>query len=301
MSNKKVQGIILIIFSALAFGLMPTLSKLSLQEGLNVSSLLALRFIVASVIVWSYIFIKKIPYKTSRSHFFYLVLISVGGYVATSISYFTALDYVSSYIVVILLYLHPALIVMYEIFYLKHKKDMKKIVALLVSTLGIILIVWTDSLSISFVGILFGFFSAFFYTFYILGLQEKRTKIMNSIVVTGYILLFSAISFVLKNLFTNTLYLPTTVKGLWVVIVFALVSTVFAIFAFCTGVRVIGASRAAIISTLEPVFVTILGVSLFKENLNLYSLIGGLLIITAVIVLEGKKEVELKYEHNNPI
>ncbi len=294
MENQKLKGIVLIILSAFAFGLMPTFSKLALQEGLDISSLLALRFIIASVVVWGYILIKKISFKTSLSHFFYLILISVGGYAATSISYFTALSYISSYVVVILLYLHPSFIVMYEIIFLRKKKNSKKILALIVSTLGIILIVWSDNVSISVIGILLSFLSAFFYTFYILGLQEKRTKAMNPIVVTGYILLFSAISFLLKSLFTNTFYLSSSINGILYVVAFSLVSTVFAIFAFCIGVRLIGASRAAIISTLEPVFATILGVTLFEENLTLYSLIGGLLIIVAIIILEGRK-VELKY------
>ena len=294
MGNQKLKGMVLIILSAFAFGLMPTFSKLALKEGLNISSLLALRFIIASIVVWSYILIKKISFKTSFSHFFYLILISVGGYAATSISYFTALTYISSYVVVILLYLHPSLIVMYEIIFLKKKKNLKKILALIVSTLGIILIVWSDNISISLIGILLSLLSAFFYTFYILGLQEKRTKAMNPIVVTGYILLFSAISFLLKSLFTNTFYLSSSTNGILYVTAFSLVSTVFAIFAFCIGVRLIGASRAAIISTLEPVFATILGVILFKENVTFYSLIGGLLIIAAIIILEGR-ELELKY------
>lgn len=291
MNNEKIKGTILIIFSALAFGLMPTLSKLATKEGLNTSSILSLRFIVASAVVWGYIFIKGIPFKVSKSHLGYLILISVAGYFGTALSYFTALDYVSSYIVEIILFIHPVFIVMFEIFFLKYEKDPKKIVALSVSIFGIILIVWNDSISVSTIGILLSLVSAVCYTFYILGLQEKRTKAMNPIVVTGYILLFSAVSFLLKSLLTHEFMLPTNGTGAMYILIFALVPSVLAIFAFCIGVRYIGASRAAIISTLEPVFATILGVSIFNEHLTLNTFFGGLLVISAIIILEGKRDI----------
>jgi len=286
--DRNLKGTILIMLSACAFGLMPTLSKLSMKEGLNVSSILAYRFTLASIFIWVYILVKGKSYKTTKSHLIYLISISVIGYVGTSATYFSALKYVSSYIAAILMYIYPSLIVAYEILYLKEKVDYyKEIVALVVATVGIILIVWNDEINASFLGILLSLASGFFYAFYTVGLQEKRTKEMESIVVTGYILLFSAISFLGKSVVTNTLILPNFKAWIYI-ITFALVSSCFAIFAYAVGVKLIGDSRTEIISTLEPVFATFMGVIIFNEKLTLFSIIGGIMIISAIIILQVK-------------
>jgi len=292
--NTNIKGTILIILSAFAFGLMPTLSKLSMEEGLNVSSILALRFSIATVLIWAYIFIKKIEYKTDKNHLIYLIIVSVVGYVGTSATYFNSLRYVSSYIAALLLYIYPTLIVVYEIIILKYEKDIRKILALVLSTIGIASIVWGDNINISLLGIILGIGSAFFYALYTIGLQEKRTKEMDSIAVTGYILLFSAISYLSKSLITDTIKLPNSINGYIYIFAFAIISSCFAIFAYCTGVKIIGASRASIISTMEPVFATILGIIIFKEKFTLLSFLGGSLILIAILVLQLNKEMVKK-------
>ncbi len=65
-----------------------------------------------------------------------------------------------------------------------------------------------------------------------------------------------------------------------------LVSTAIAIQSFYAGVRRVGGARAALISTVEPVYTVVLAMILFGERLTAVQLLGGVLVIGAVILAE---------------
>jgi len=52
---------------------------------------------------------------------------------------------------------------------------------------------------------------------------------------------------------------------------------------------VVGAARATILSTAEPLTATAMSVLLFGEPMNIVKAVGGLLIVTAVIVVASKR------------
>ena len=73
----------------------------------------------------------------------------------------------------------------------------------------------------------------------------------------------------------------------------ALVATVLAAVAFLAGVRRIGPTNAAMLSTLEPVVTVILAAALLGERLAPLALVGGALILLAVLLLTRS---ELRHE-----
>jgi drug/metabolite transporter (DMT)-like permease len=74
--------------------------------------------------------------------------------------------------------------------------------------------------------------------------------------------------------------------GTWLAIgAIALFSTVMAIAAFLAGIKHIGAAQASIISTMEPVVTLALGVTLLNESLSATQLLGGAMVLAAVILL----------------
>jgi drug/metabolite transporter (DMT)-like permease len=68
-----------------------------------------------------------------------------------------------------------------------------------------------------------------------------------------------------------------------------IVSTALAVQTFYAGVRRIGAAQASLVSTVEPVFTIALATLLFSEVLTPIQLLGGLLVIVAVIVAQTTK------------
>ena len=72
---------------------------------------------------------------------------------------------------------------------------------------------------------------------------------------------------------------------LWLVLL-ALVSTVVAVSAFFAGLRRVGPSEAAILSTFEPVVTVVLAFFVLGERLTPPQLAGGALVLAAVILLQ---------------
>jgi drug/metabolite transporter (DMT)-like permease len=79
--------------------------------------------------------------------------------------------------------------------------------------------------------------------------------------------------------------LPGTATGWLAVGVIALFSTAIAIAAFFAGVAQIGAAKASIISTFEPVITMAFGVTLLGEKVSGTQLLGGAMVLAAVILL----------------
>jgi drug/metabolite transporter (DMT)-like permease len=69
-------------------------------------------------------------------------------------------------------------------------------------------------------------------------------------------------------------------------VLIALVSTVVAVSAFFAGLRRVGPSEAAILSTFEPPVTVALAFLVLGERLTPVQLAGGALVLAAVIVLQ---------------
>jgi drug/metabolite transporter (DMT)-like permease len=68
--------------------------------------------------------------------------------------------------------------------------------------------------------------------------------------------------------------------------VLAVFSTVLAFVAFLRGLSEIGPVRTAIVSTVEPFWTALMGSVVLGQVIGPRTLVGGMLIATAVIVLQ---------------
>jgi len=75
--------------------------------------------------------------------------------------------------------------------------------------------------------------------------------------------------------------------GVWSnIFLLALVSTVIAFSALIKGLSILGPVRTSIIATVEPFFTAILGALVLGNQFGVSTLIGGVLIAAAVLVIE---------------
>jgi drug/metabolite transporter (DMT)-like permease len=87
--------------------------------------------------------------------------------------------------------------------------------------------------------------------------------------------------------------------GVWLPLLgLGLVATAIAIQAFYAGVRRIGGARASLVSTVEPVYTVALAVLLFGEQLTSIQILGGVLVIGAVILAETGRPATVS--HSRP-
>jgi drug/metabolite transporter (DMT)-like permease len=84
-----------------------------------------------------------------------------------------------------------------------------------------------------------------------------------------------------------------SVQALWPVLVAGILGAGLATVCFIGGIRLIGAPRATILSTLEPVVAVTLAAILFGTVPTPLQLVGGALIIVAGIVLQLRPSGEI--------
>jgi drug/metabolite transporter (DMT)-like permease len=89
--------------------------------------------------------------------------------------------------------------------------------------------------------------------------------------------------------FQGELSLPRSTDGWLVVLALALIPTMIAISTFLAGLPLVGAARASLLSTWEPVVTVILAVLIFSDRFTLVQALGGVLILGAVVMQAGRE------------
>jgi drug/metabolite transporter (DMT)-like permease len=108
-------------------------------------------------------------------------------------------------------------------------------------------------------------------------------------VLSALVLAGATASFAVAGVVSGTLDLALGADAwLWLVLI-ALVSTVVAVSAFFAGLRRVGPSEAAILSTFEPIVTVALAFVVLGERLSGPQLFGGALVLAAVIVLQVRR------------
>lgn len=183
------------------------------------------------------------------------------------------------------LYLYPVFVALLAVLLLHEQFTRIKALALGTALIGTTLTV--DPAGGQVLGMLLAITGAVIYSFYIVvGTQVlKRVSVFQSSAV-----IFAsagAASGVLMLL--NGPHLPASNTG-WIVMgAIVLLATVMPVAAFLGGLERVGPTNAAMLSTLEPVVTVILGALWLHERLRPVSLLGGLLILGAVLLLAGSE------------
>jgi drug/metabolite transporter (DMT)-like permease len=127
--------------------------------------------------------------------------------------------------------------------------------------------------------------SALLYSAYLPALAHVQRDIP-ALLATFLLIVGAAISFVVAALFAGDLLVPSGAAVWSNIFVLALVSTVIAFSSLIKGLSVLGPVRTAIIATIEPFFTAILGALVLASQFGVATLIGGILIAAAVLVIE---------------
>lgn len=280
----KKLGALYGAISAAGFGLLPIFGGLAYRNGANTETLLAARFTVAALILWVIVFIKRIEYNLGRQKIIYLVLLGSIGYNSATAAYFSALSYISTPLVALVYYTNPIIVTILSFFIIKEEISKNKAAALAISTLGLAMIVGFSLGNVNMKGIFLAFLAAFIYSIYIIA-GDRAVKGIDPIIVTTYVATGCSITANLIGLFTGS-FVKMTFYSCFFSFMTAVFSTVIPILLFYESMKRIGPSNLAIISTIEPVVTTVMAAALFHDILSLPQIIGGILVITGIIVLQ---------------
>lgn len=292
MNKTTIIGTLCILGTTICYGLVPSISFLSFAQGVSTETLLFNKFLYASIAIWAYILITRINPKLSGSAAKIMILVAVS-YIGIATTLYFSFDYISGSLATIISFTFPVMILIIEMIRGVETVKISKIVAVLISMGGMLLIVYGPGIKPNIIGILFALGTAVCYTIYILGLASKQMKSSNSIVVAGYVLLASAVfNFVRCSVSGEPLF-TSGIHQLILMLILAVVCAFAAILLNCIGIKLIGSVRASIINTFEPVVACVFGYVLIGDDITQNMIIGAVLIITAVLIINKPQKEKL--------
>jgi drug/metabolite transporter (DMT)-like permease len=274
-------GILLIVLSAASFGAIPIFAHFAYASGATPLTVLFFRFAIAATCFCTYTIFGKFSWPKSEN-LKTLILLGGVGFVLQSLSFFTALTLASPGVVVLLLYLYPAIVVGISMVVLQRPGSPGQIAALGIAILGTILTIGPFGEARP-LGIILGLVSASVYATYVLVgekvMQEESPIISTTVMISSAAIVYGVIVTI------HGLSLPQTLSGWAGIGALGLISTVLAIGALFTGIKLLGAPTASMLSTLEPVVTIVLSLFILKQPIVVMQLVGGALILTAVVMM----------------
>ena len=285
---KQFTGISFIAISAASFGTLAIFGRFLYADGVDTFTMLFLRFGFAALLMTIILMVRKETFPRGQI-LWQLVGMGALGYVGQSFSYLSAIKHASAGLVALLLYLYPMFVFILSVIVLRERVTWIRIVALALALIGTALTV--DPQGGRLIGILFSVSAALIYSVYII----VGTNVMKHVsAVQSSAVIFASAGAVYGMLTViNGLHLPTTNMGWINVVGIVLVATVIPVVTFLAGLERIGPTNAAMLSTLEPVVTVLLAAWIFKERLQTIVILGGGLILIAVILLT-RGELEKK-------
>jgi drug/metabolite transporter (DMT)-like permease len=286
---KRLTGIILIAISAASFGTLAIFGRFLYAAGMDTFTMLFLRFSIAAVLMVSLLIARRESLPRGRV-LGQLIGMGALGYVGQSFSYLTAIKYASAGLVALLLYLYPMFVFILSVIFLREKVTWIKITALIIALIGTALTV--DPKGGQLIGALLAIAAAAIYSVYII----VGTNVMKHVsAVQSSTVIFTSAGAVYGLLTAiNGAHFPTTNTGWFAMLGIVLIATVIPVVTFLAGLERVGPTNAAMLSTLEPVVTVLLAAWLFQERLNVASLLGGGLILVAVILLTRNELQQIK-------
>ena len=277
---KRLAGIILVSVSAASFGTLAIFGRYAFADGMDALTILFLRFSLAAILMLILLLIRR--ERLPRGAVL-LRLIGMGavGYIGQAFAYLSALKYASAGLVALLLYLYPIFVVLLAGLLLHERVTGLKWLALGTALAGTALTVGPLKGQVS--GILLAISAAVIYSVYIIvgsGVMKQVSLVQSSTVIFAS----AGVSAGLLMM-VNGPHLPATGRGWAAILGIVVIATLVAVVAFLAGLERIGPTNAAMLSTLEPVVTVLLAGIWLDERLAPLSLLGGVLILSAVLLL----------------
>jgi drug/metabolite transporter (DMT)-like permease len=287
--EHRATGGALCLLSAAAFGTLGIFGKLASDAGASITSTLFVRFSVAALVFavvlrltggWARV--RALP----RSVVLTGLAMGAVGYSLQSGLYFAAIERLDVSLVALLLYTYPAFVTVAALVLGRTLFSLRTAVALTVASAGLVLVLLaagTGAFDLG--GALLALAASVTYTTYIL-ISDRIIGAVDPFALAALVLTGATASFAVAGLATGSLDLRLSGEAwLWLVLI-ALVSTVVAVSAFFAGLRRVGPSEAAILSTFEPVVTVALAFAVLGERLAPAQLLGGALVLGAVVLLQ---------------
>ena len=279
------NGALLVLASAVAFGVMPIFGKLAFEAGVGVATLLFVRFAIAAPVLWGAVALRRTFPRVERRVLGRALALGGVGYAMQAGLYFLALQRMDASVLSLILYSYPALVTGAAILLGRESANRRRLVALVTASGGLVLVLaGAGAGDFDLAGMALGVGAALTYTTYIL-VSDGVTEDLEALPLAALVSTGAAVSLGVVAAATRSIDLGFEPAGwLWLALA-ALVSTVGAVVLFFSGMSRVGPSTAAILSTVEPPVTVALVFLTFGQALGVVQLLGALAVLSAAVIV----------------
>jgi drug/metabolite transporter, DME family len=215
-----------------------------------------------------------------------------------NLAVFVAFLRISIALALLVFYLYPALVALVSVAWLGERLDRIRWAALALSLAGMVLVVAGagDLGQLDALGIGLSFLGALGQTFYVLAARHGFAHVPGSqaaaLTMAGAASLY-LLAAVGLGLVGELAVPATSLEAFWPVALAGIIGAGVPTVAYITGIRRLGAPRAAILANFEPVVGVALAALLLAQQPAALQLVGGALIIVSGIVLQLRPRADV--------
>jgi DME family drug/metabolite transporter len=281
------------LFAALAAVLWAssgTAAKFLFNSGMTAFELVQLRTTLATGILFCWLLFHNRSLLTiERRDLPYFVTLGIG-LAAVQFTYFFAISKIQVAAAILIQYQAPIFVALHTLLVLRVKLPPVVFVAMAGSLFGCYLVVGgysLDLLQMNRAGVLVALSSAVTFAWYTVRCEYGMRRYPPWTVVF-YGLLFAAVVWNILHPPLTAFLRPSGLVQWWWVFFIVFFGTVLAFICYNEGISRIGAARTSITATLEPITAGFIAWLLLAETMEVWQLLGAVLVIASVVLLQIK-------------
>ena len=305
LPNAQALGITLALLGAAFFATKGIIIKLALAEGIDTTTTLAWRMIVAVPIFVTVGIVSYRRHLRERTEttptldlptLLRVLGVGVVGYYIASLLDFSALGYISAQLDRLILLTYPFFVVLLGMIFYRRRVTPLMVGSLLVSYAGIALIFWKD-LSIEGDNVIFGsllvLFSAIAYAAYQI-MAKPLIDRLGPPLFTSIAMSAAGPAVIAHFLATHPVSaLAVSGNGMLLMLAIGTIATVLPSYCISAGIGLIGPERTAIIGNVSPVVTVSLAIFVLGEHFTTWHAGGTALVLLGVWLFGRKARVKV--------
>jgi len=296
--NAEVAGVALVAAGATAYGITKVLGRVLANDGVGPGTALGIRFSVAALLLAAVAAVRRSPLLPARGERRRVFLLGAVGYATESTFFYMALERGTVAAAALLFYVYPFMVALAELALGWARPRPRTLVAMAASALGTVLVVVSgEDLGISSTGILCALAAAVAFGGYLLACTHLVTR-SDQLARATWVAVGASAASLTRGLATSDLASPA---GHWPVLVAYGVATAVAFACVLAGLSRLGASRTAVVMTVEALVAVTLAAAFLGETLAASQVVGGVAIVAAAVMIgrtgESAPDVALRFPH----
>ena len=290
--SKEYLGTAEALSAGIIWGFLGIFVRGCSEIGLTPMQMTCLRYLIVTIIMFFYVWRRKL-FSCDRESVILFVVMGVVGLIMNSTFYFQSMLMIPLSVSTVLQYLSPFIVLVLSVPLFGEKIGGRKTLAVIIAFAGCVLCtnIFSESGSISTLGVIYGAASGFFYAVYILCSKKLADKGCPTPVILFYTAMICFAGLVPVCGFGDAVSaMVSSPENLLLIIALGIFLTLLPFALFNHSLEFIEAGKASIISFAEPLTATAVGLLLYGEEITIETAAGMAVLFLALVIISRKQK-----------